>query len=66
MNSTFLNANWSNFLKIPEVRPKTEEFSLGKRELMAMLLGRQLPDDNRNMMISRSSGRSGFIYMVNV
>ena len=30
------------------------------------LLGRQLPDDNRNMMISRSSGRSGFIYMVNV
>ena len=31
-----------------------------------ILLGRQLPDDNRNMMISRSSGRSGFIYMVNV
>ena len=30
------------------------------------VLGRQLPDDNRNMMISRSSGRSGFIYMVNV
>ena len=30
------------------------------------MLGRQLPDDNRNMMISRSSGRSGFIYMVNV
>ena len=33
---------------------------------MGLLLGRQLPDDNRNMMISRSSGRSGFIYMVNV
>ena len=27
---------------------------------------RYLPNDNRNMMISRSSGRSGFIYMVNV
>ena len=30
------------------------------------LLGMQLPDEDRNMMISRSSGRSGFIYMVNV
>ena len=28
-------------------------------------LYRYLPD-NRNMMIIRSSGRSGFIYMVNV
>ena len=34
--------------------------------LPSPMLGRQLPDDNRNMMISRSSGRSGFIYMVNV
>ena len=31
-----------------------------------LLLGMQLPDEDRNMMISRSSGRSGFIYMVNV
>ena len=30
------------------------------------VLGMQLPDEDRNMMISRSSGRSGFIYMVNV
>ena len=30
------------------------------------MLGMQLPDEDRNMMISRSSGRSGFIYMVNV
>ena len=27
---------------------------------------RYLPDDNRSMMISRSSARSGFIYMINV
>ena len=33
---------------------------------MLYLLGMQLPDEDRNMMISRSSGRSGFIYMVNV
>ena len=31
-----MTKNWSNFLKIPGVRPKTEEFSLGKRELVAM------------------------------
>ena len=41
-------------------------FVLTELDLNSLLLGRQLPDDNRNMMISRSSGRSGFIYMVNV
>ena len=37
-----------------------------KDNIPICLLGMQLPDEDRNMMISRSSGRSGFIYMVNV
>ena len=36
------------------------------KNVYSFMLGMQLPDEDRNMMISRSSGRSGFIYMVNV
>ena len=46
-----------NFTSIFEIQPKIGSYRL---------LGMQLPDEDRNMMISRSSGRSGFIYMVNV